>query len=408
MSHERHSARAAPALTALTEADPALAALSLWCRHRDGAGPAAQTRGQTITYGPAFSDLRRSEQMGLAAHHILHVALCHSGRGAALAARLGGTFEDDLFNLVADAIVNETVLAGGHVLPRPRVELSGLLATAYGASGPVNLADWDVERLYFKLVEVDASGKARRYGEENGFGHDLQPEASGDDESVSNPADWTARVERALAEGRAAGRGIGRIAGRLGDIPKTDTPWERQLRGLISRVLMARDTRARLRPSRRWLAAEADARAHGRPTPGFDPQMTRLTDAPRIAVLCDASASVPPSLRQRFGGEVAGIAERVGAEVRLIIFDTDLHSDTVLPAFDAPRSLRALAFPDGGGTDFAPAFAAALTPRPSIIVALTDLEAELPPDPGHVPVIWALPGAPTTQPDFGHVVRLDR
>ncbi|MEL7106705.1 MAG: VWA-like domain-containing protein [Pseudomonadota bacterium] len=401
-----HSTRAGPALKALGEADPALAALSLWCRHRDGAGPAARTTGRTITYGPAFNDLVRGEQMGLAAHHILHVALCHSGRAAAMAARLGGTFDAALFNLAADAIVNEAVLQGGHILPRPRVELSGLVRETLGPKTPSTLADWDAERLYFKLTEDAASGKARRYGDANGFGADLDPNAAQTDDQDAGPADWQARMDRAMTEGRTAGRGIGRIAGLLGDVPKTDTPWERQLRNLVTRTLIARDAQPRLRPARRWLAADADARAHARPTPGFEAQITRRTDTARIVVLCDASASVSPMLRKRLGGELAGIVERSRAEVRLIVFDADIHVDQVLPAHDAPRALRALAFPDGGGTDLLPAFDAAMTPPPSAIVILSDLEAVVPPDPG-IPVIWAVPARPSTPPPFGRLVILD-
>lgn len=407
MNLHRHSTRAASALTALSEVDPALAALSLWCRHRDGTGPAARTSGATITYGPAFGDLVRGEQMGLAAHHILHVALCHSGRASAMAARLGGAFEADIFNLAADALVNEAVLKGGHILPRPRVELAELVGTSLGPNAPKGLPDWDVERLYFKLIDDAASGKARKYGEENGFGADLNPDAQPTDDPEAGPADWQARIERAMAEGRTAGRGIGRVAGLLGDIPRTDTPWERQLRALVTRVLIDRVAPPRLKPARRWLAADADARANRRPTPGFEAQFTRLTDAPQIAVLCDASASVPPVLRKRFGGEIAGITERVGAGVRLIIFDTAIHTDTVLPTCDAPRALRDVTMPDAGGTSFAPAFEAAITPPPSIIVVLTDLEAEPPQDP-RLPVLWAVPEAPARTPPFGRVLVLDR
>lgn len=407
MNAHRHSTRAAPALTALSEADPALAALSLWCRHRDGTGPAAHTAGSTITYGPAFNDLVRGEQMGLAAHHILHVALCHSGRASAMAARLGGAFEAELFNLAADALVNEAVLKGGHILPRPRVELPDLLGVSLGPDAPMSLADWDVERLYFKLVEDTASGKARQYGKETGFDVDLNPDAQLIDDPQDGPSDWQARVERAMAEGQAAGRGIGRVAGLLGDIPTTDTPWERQLRKLVTRVLIDRVAPPRLKPARRWLATDADARANGRPTPGFEAQHTRLSDAPQITVLCDASASVSPVLRKRFGGEIAGITARMGAEVRLIIFDTAVHTDKVLPTYDAPRTLRNLTMPDAGGTSYAPAFQAANAPPPSIIVVLTDLEAE-PPQPPKAPVIWAVPETPSGPPPFGHVLVLDR
>ncbi len=76
----RHSVRAGSALRALTETDPALAALSLWCDHRDGAGTVARSSGTTITYGPGFEALPPHEQIGVAAHHVLHVALRHGAR----------------------------------------------------------------------------------------------------------------------------------------------------------------------------------------------------------------------------------------------------------------------------------------------------------------------------------------
>jgi hypothetical protein len=41
----------------LVETDPAMAALSLWCDQRDGAGQRARMAGTMITYGPAFAAL---------------------------------------------------------------------------------------------------------------------------------------------------------------------------------------------------------------------------------------------------------------------------------------------------------------------------------------------------------------
>ena len=52
-----HSARATTALRALQEDDPAIAALSLWCAHRDAAEGVAQTAADTILYGPGFAAL---------------------------------------------------------------------------------------------------------------------------------------------------------------------------------------------------------------------------------------------------------------------------------------------------------------------------------------------------------------
>ena len=66
----------------------------------------------------------------------------------------------------------------------------------------------------------------------------------------------------------------------------------------------------------------------------------------------------------------------------------------------------ALDLPQGGGTDFRPALAAALRLRPSAIVVLTDLDGPLGPDP-RLPVIWAVPDA-TSAPEapYGHVLAL--
>jgi hypothetical protein len=122
----RHSTRATRALAHLGEVDPALAVLSLWCGHRDGEG-ATRTMGDTIVYGPGFASLGLAEQVGLAAHHVLHVALRHANRQAGLAERLGPRFDASLYGLAADGIINETLLLAGHGLPRPAVTLTDLL-----------------------------------------------------------------------------------------------------------------------------------------------------------------------------------------------------------------------------------------------------------------------------------------
>ena len=147
-----HSTRAARALAHLGEVDPALAVLALWCRHRDGAG-ATRTDGDTISYGPGFATLGLPEQVGLAAHHVLHVALRHSDRQAGLAERLGERFDRALYGLAADGIINEVLILAGHAVPRPTVMLTELLAEA-GLPAPSSVAAlerWDADRLAIAL-----------------------------------------------------------------------------------------------------------------------------------------------------------------------------------------------------------------------------------------------------------------
>ena len=87
----RHSERASRALRKLAETDPAFASLSLWCATRTATRSRCPvwSDGTTIRYGAAFAGFPPPEQMGLAAHHILHVAFRHAARGAAMGVRLG-------------------------------------------------------------------------------------------------------------------------------------------------------------------------------------------------------------------------------------------------------------------------------------------------------------------------------
>ena len=201
---DRHSTRAAPALAHLGEVDPALAVLALWCGHRAGAG-ATRTMGDTNLYGPGFTGLGLPEQVGLTAHHVLHVALRHADRQAALAERLGQRFDATLYGLAADGIINETLLLAGHGLPRPAVTLTELLAEiGKPAASPVAaLADWDADRLAMLLhSDKRLAEKARDFGRTRGVSKDLQLGEPDDEGKRQKTADWRYLLLRALEAGR--------------------------------------------------------------------------------------------------------------------------------------------------------------------------------------------------------------
>jgi predicted metal-dependent peptidase len=420
-----HSQRASPALRALAEADPALAALSLWCAHRDG--EATQTEGSTITYGPDFTRLAFHEQIGLAAHHILHVALRHPARLGDLQTRLGSGFDADLYNLAADALVNEALLLADHALPRPAVTLTGLLSEALGqtqspAQSPAQsatqspeaaLAEWDVDRLYFALVtskdgtgkSEGAEGKARAYAQSRKFEADLEA-APGDgaEAKAEEAARWRQHLSRAMETGRQAGRGIGRIGHRLADIPEPRTPWEVILRRALARALTVQPRPSPNRPARRWIAGAAQSVLAGSPTPGFEPGQRLYTDVPRIAVAIDASGSIDDARLALFWGEVTGMARRMRAELHLLIFDDGIrHRERIDP------SQTHIVLPDlprGGGTAFGPVIDEARALGAATLVILTDLDGEAGPPPRGLSVIWAVPEAGELQAPFGQLIDL--
>lgn len=408
-----HSTRAGPALRALAEADPALAALSLWCAHRDGA--ATRTAGSTISYGPGFAARPLHEQIGLTAHHVLHVALRHSARLAALESRLGGAFRPEVYQLAADALINEALLLGDHALPRPAVTLTGLLKATRGedVSPQTALAAWDVDRLYFALMQdgtggrrEDQAGSARSYAAQQGFEGDLDPEdgPQGAEEGVQDAARWRQHLSRAMATGREAGRGLGRIGHLLGDLPEPRTPWEILLRRLLTGAVTQAPRPSPHRPARRWIAGLAEAERRGGPTPGYQPGLQPLSDVPRIAVALDASGSIDDARLGLFWSEVTGIARRMRAEIHLMIFDEAIrHRARLDPAETRPKLPE---MPRDGGTDFAPVLREAQSLRASALVILTDLDADPGAPPRGLRVFWAVPDAGTLRAPYGQVIDL--
>jgi predicted metal-dependent peptidase len=400
-------------LRALAEADPAIAALSLWCAHRDGSETA--TKGETITYGPAFETMPLHEQMGLAAHHVLHVALRHSARAAALEARLGEGFDAALFNLAADALINEAVLAGDHALPRPAVLATALIGQALRQklTGADVLGEWDAERLYFALRGqggdgTGREGEAQAYAQSQDFEADLEKEAGTGEEgdAVQDAARWRQHLTRAMDAGRSAGRGIGRIGHRLADVAQPRVPWEQMLRRLLSQAVMQAPQQSPNRPSRRWIAGTAQALQARTPEPGFEAGYKPRTDVPSIAIAMDASSSIDDARLSMFWAEVTGIARRMRAELHLMVFDDAIRHRARIDPTVTHVPLPEL--PRGGGTAFVPVILEAQELGVSALVILTDLEGDAGPPPRGLPVIWALPEAGATEPPFGRLIDLSR
>ena len=398
-----HSARAARALAHLGEVDPALAVLALWCRHRDGDG-ATRTDGDTISYGPGFETLGLPEQVGLVAHHVLHVALRHSDRQAGLAERLGESFDPSLYGLAADGIINEVLILAGHAVLRPAVMLTELLAEA-GMPVPSAVAAlerWDADRLAMALhADAKRAERLRAWGATRGFAVDLGLGAPDEVGETQKAADWRNQILRALEAGRRAGSGIGRLGAILADLAPPSVPWEVVLRGLLARALTERPHLSWRRPARAWLAQMAEAERQGGPVPVYQPGRARMDARPRLVIGLDTSSSIDAQAMGLFAAEAEGIARRTGAEVHLMGFDETVFLTRRLdPA--GWQGLQGLALRRGGGTDYADLFDKAGRLAPAMLVVLSDLDAQLPQKPGF-PVLWAVPRN-VAEPPYGRVL----
>ena len=400
-----HSTRVKQALSQLSDVDPAIAVLSLWCTYRDG-DARTHTKDETIYVGPEFPLLPISEQTGLIAHHVLHVAFRHSARRGAAHDRFGSRFDASLFDLACDSLVNEALLQAGHALPRPAVRAAEIAALLPSEERPQNaLTDWDSEKLYFVLLEqnkrTNASGETaiENYVVQQNF----EPDLDGSEADSAEPEVWTGRVEQALQAGQRAGSGIGSILTRFGDLPQSKVPWEIRLRRMLNKALATYPSESHLRPSRSWLARDAYARQGNSPQPAFDPALRRSLNQLRIVIALDTSSSVTDSVLELFAAEAMSIVRRTGTEAHLITFDTDVHIQTKLRTSD---DLKKIELRRGGGTDFAPMLSAAEALDPSIIVILTDLDAETPSF-TTAPVIWAVPEGVNVSAKTGEILIIE-
>lgn len=400
-----HSRRARAALAHMPDIDPAISALALWCQHRDGDGP-TRTSGDTITYGPAYEALPLPEQTGLLAHHVLHVALRHSARAAAMAERMGPAFNARIYNLASDAIVNEVLLQSGHALPRPIVRASELLARVTGPDESTSLLErWDTDRLYLALSgqaagsQEENEGAVMTYALSKNWDADLDQDADAD----TAPEIWSARLDQALDAGRAAGTGIGPAVHRFADLPQPRIPWEVHLRRLLARAVSEMPQLSHKRPAHRWIAMEAEARRTGGPTPMFQPGRARDAKRARLVIGLDTSSSITDAQLALFAAEALALSRRSGAEAHLLGFDIEVHTQTRL---DRPEILHQIPFRRDGGTDFAPLFDRVAALDPSLLIMLTDLDAPLPREPAF-PVIWAVPKRPPRAIPYGRVLVMD-
>lgn len=403
-----HSARARVALAHLGEVDPALAVLALWCEHRDD-DASTRTRGNTILYGPSFESFGLAEQVGLVAHHVLHVALHHSDRQAALAERLGFNFDQTLFGIAADGLINQTLLLAGHAVPRPAIVLTDLLDAIDrpSTSATQALSEWDVDRLSLALhADHQTSEKAKKYGYSRDFSSDVETGPSGDEDGRLSAAEWHNQMLRALEAGRKAGTGIGRFGGFLADLSPARIPWEVQLRGLLTVALTDIARPSYRRPASRWVAATAQSRiTGGGAEPAFQPGRARSSSRARVVVGLDTSSSIDAMTLSLFCSETEGVGRRSDAEVHVLAFDEVVHSAQRMDT-GAWRSLRQTPLRTGGGTNYGPVMEAATRLCPSILVMLTDLDATLGIAPSF-PVLWVVPGRAAVDAPFGRVLRID-
>lgn len=258
-----------------------------------------------------------------------------------------------------------------------------------------------------------ASEALEEWADSIGYEGDLDEQAikdgasKGEADDQMEEAEWSQRVARGLAQGKLAGSGIGKLGFRIADVPVSRTPWEQILRQLVSKAVTRQMQPSYMRPTKNFLAMDSHAMRTGIMRPVYEQGWIKEKGVPRVAVCVDVSGSIDNRTLRTFAGEIAAIGKRTGSEIHVIVFDTQVLSQTKMAGQDWDTEITKLEFARGGGTDFKPALAAAQELEPSIIVVLTDLYADF----GQAPkakVVWAVEEETSIVPPFGRVITMER
>jgi predicted metal-dependent peptidase len=303
-------------------------------------------------------------------HHVCHLLREHGPR-----AGLAGVRPEEARTWIraADAEINDDLvpagltLPGDPVLPRHLGCQPGQLAEQYFTAGRARTAGPG------QPVAGAGDGQPGRHPGSQGHGGELDCGSGADgfgrpwdaDQPAALPA-WQARLlQRLIAQQVHAAKEAGNVpAGLLrwaDDVLSPKVDWRRalaaELRKAVADTAGAVDYSYR-RPSRRATAVgNVVLPALRRPVP-------------EVAVVCDTSGSMSDDLLAASLAEVEGLLNALGLVRSLRV----LACDTAVGPARRVSSARQVELVGGGGTDMGAgiAAAAALRPRPAVIVVLTD------------------------------------
>jgi predicted metal-dependent peptidase len=334
------------------------------------------------------------QSAGVLLHEVGHVIRDHAGRARAVG--VDGERDAHLWNLAADAEINDDLradhvtLPGRHIVPETLGEPSGRVAEYY------------YDRLQRGLAtDVDSpdcgSGCHGNHDERDVI-------LAGDGPEV------LVAVEALLLRRRTAEAIAAAARARPGSVPggwerwaeaqlHPQLDWRRLLsgavRGSVASIAGLSDYSYR-RPARR--------RIEGVVLPSLQRPL------PRVAVVIDTSGSVDDDLLDVALGEVHGCLRSLGVRRELLtLYATDTHAHKI----DKPGSRR-VRLEGGGGTDMRVGIATALAakPSPDLVVVLTDGFTPWPSRRPAAKVVIGLLGTPEADlhrkpPAWAKVVHID-
>jgi predicted metal-dependent peptidase len=337
----------------------------------------AWTDGTKMYFGDAYFKHSADEQIAIAIHEALHVALRHVQRGLALRMQEGASYAARSWNIACDAVINQAIRTCRWCqLPRNAWYPADCLSPDQLTKRPAEL--WTAEEIYLQIKRGEAqSGKL--LSREGAFcGADLKTSdtttlSEGAHEQRMEQGAWRERMLRAQA-GAAPGSVLRRLSA---DVPRSEVRWEAVLRNFMFARLMPLTESSWTRPSRRTLALGEEAEF-------VEPGIERQRGIRRAGVVIDTSGSIDDALLHAFIAEINSLISKTGCEVMLVDCDAAVQQVSL-----HRTPIRDYVAKGGGGTDFRPAMEALEKTPLDVAVYFTDLLGTFPEKKPRFPLLWA-------------------
>jgi predicted metal-dependent peptidase len=333
-----------------------------------------------------------TQTAGVLLHEVSHLVRDHAGRAGAL--NITGDEQGLLWNVAADAEINDDLLSAGIELPPDPVSPRSL-----------GMADGKVAEFYYARL-CDRAKVAPEMPDCGAGCHGLGAPDEGDQAGIL-PAGLS-EVEVLLLRKRVA-EAVTRFAvTQPGVLPGGWLRWaEVHTRPRLDwRKLLA----AKVRSSTAAVSGAVDY-SYARPSRRRMPRVVlpaMRRPIPRVAVIIDTSASVSEHALGLAWTEVHGCLRQLGVRRDMLAVYAADTAARELPGMPARR----VALPGGGGTDMGHAIGTVLAarPAPDLVVVLTDGHTPWPQDRPHRDVIVALlpsPIPPPPVPAWANAVTVD-
>ena len=318
-----------------------------------------------------FLSIDERTRVTVLAHELLHNALLHTVR---LRERC-----PDIWNIAADHVIN--LWLNEH----------GFYMDGFPYCMDPQFTGWNTEQIYDYLIKPGGGGmkpfQAPSTYESGGLGTDIVQGTAED-------------VAKAVASASAA-VSAARIAKQPGTIPgeaprvideflNPKLPWDHLLLNHFNSFIDEEFSYAR--PRRRY-------------DDPYLPGRTGRNGLDHLLYAIDISGSTffDPKIILKFFSEVKYIHEALRPErISIMTFDTMVRDTWELERDD---DFRTFEITGGGGTDLLDLFEKSQALTPNCLIVFTDLEVNIPPNPGF-PVIWIVLGDSDTVPPYGKCIKL--